>query len=134
VIFPGHAEADPGSPKGMTYYRRQLEFLNRELLRSVDAILSAAASPPVIVIQSDEGFQANPEPLGEATMQTIRVKGLAAFYLPGVPHPGVPDPPTSVNDLRYVFNQYLGTHYDLLPSASYPEGDLPYEFKEMPVP
>jgi len=35
--------------------------------------------------------------------------------------------------LRYVFNQKLGTHYPILPSHSYPEGDYPYLYEEMPV-
>ena len=35
--------------------------------------------------------------------------------------------------LRFVFNQYLGTHYPLLPTHSYPELDYPYQFEEMRV-
>ena len=66
-------------------------------------------------------------------MQDIRVKGLSAFYLPGHRRAGVPQPPNAVNSLRFVFNQYLGTHYPMLRSASYPEGDLPYAFQEMRV-
>jgi hypothetical protein len=87
----------------------------------------------VIVLQSDEGFQSNSEPFGEAAMQDIRVKGLAAFSLPGITGPHLPDPPNTVNDLRFVLNAYLGTRYPLLRSASYPEGDLPYDFQELRV-
>ena len=47
--------------------------------------------------------------------------------------PRVPGPPNTVNVLRYVFNRVLGTHYPTLPSHSYPEGDYPYQFEEMPV-
>jgi hypothetical protein len=39
----------------------------------------------------------------------------------------------TVNTLRFVFNNYLGTSYPLLRNASYPELDFPYQFKEMPV-
>ena len=85
------------------------------------------------MIQADEGFQANEEPFGEATMQHIRVKGLTALYLPGIGKAGMPDPPNTVNTLRFVFNHGRGTNYPLLRSASYHEGDLPYEFKEMHV-
>jgi len=81
---------------------------------------------------SDEGFQAENQ-FGERAMQQIRVKGLLALLLPGVPKPRVPGPPNTVNVLRYVFNQVLGTHYPTLPSHSYPEGDYPYQFEEMPV-
>jgi hypothetical protein len=45
----------------------------------------------------------------------------------------VPRPPNTVNTLRFVFNQYVGTSYKMLRSASYPEGDLPYQFEEMHV-
>jgi hypothetical protein len=118
---------------GRAYYVHQLEFLQRKLLTSIDQILAHTSTDPVIVLQADEGFQAAPEDFGEAQMQDIRVKGLSAFHLPGPAPAEVPQPPNSVNNLRFVFNQYLGTHYDLLKSASYPEGDLPYDFQEMTV-
>lgn len=133
VTFPGNSEEDLASKLGRTYFRRQLQFLNRKLLETVDQILAHSRTRPVVVIQADEGFQANPEPFGEAAMQDIRVKGLSAFYLPGLGRPGLPQPPNTVNTLRFVFNRYLGTHYKMLRSASYPEGDLPYQFKEMRV-
>jgi hypothetical protein len=133
VTFPGHGDTAPGSTLGRAYYLRQLRFLDRQLLQTIDQIFSHSKTRPVVVIQSDEGFQANPEPFGEAAMQQIRVKGLSAFYLPGHARAGVPQPPNSVNTLRFVFDQYLGTHYGMLRSASYPEGDLPYQYREMRV-
>ena len=45
----------------------------------------------------------------------------------------MPGPPNTVNVLRYVFNEVLGTHYPILPSHSYPETDYPYQFEEMRV-
>ena len=86
----------------------------------------------MIVLVSDEGFQAEDQ-FGERAMQQIRVKGLLALSLPGVPEPRVPGPPNTVNVLRYVFNEVLGTHYPILPSHSYPETDYPYQFEEMRV-
>jgi hypothetical protein len=133
VTFPYHSDQALGSKVGMTYYLKQLDSLNRMLLDVVDAILSRSKTPPIIVIQSDEGFQANPENFGEAAMQQIRVKGLSAFYFPGVRGARVPRPPNTVNTLRFVFNRYFGTHYKLLRSASYPELDFPYQFQEMRV-
>jgi len=98
----------------------------------IDAILARSKTPPVIVLQSDEGFQAEPETFGEAAMKDVRVKGFLALHLPGGPA-RVPQPPNTVNTLRFVFNRYLGTHYPMLPSASYPEGDFPYSFEAMRV-
>ena len=96
---------------------------------TVSAILAHAKRPPVIVLAADEGFSVEPEVFGEAAMQQIRVKGISALYLPGLDHPGIPTPPNSVNTLRFVFNHYLGTHYKMLDSASYPEGDSAYDYK-----
>jgi hypothetical protein len=117
----------------MRYYLKQLRYLNGKLLEAVDAILARSRRPPVIVLQSDEGFQADEGTFGEAAMQQIRVKGLIALYLPGVKRPAVPEPPNTVNTLRFVFNRYLGTHYPMLRSASYPELDYSYQFERMRV-
>jgi hypothetical protein len=133
VTFPAHSDQALGSKLGMTYYVQQLRFLSSKLLEAVDAILAKSKSPPVIVIQSDEGFQGDPDTLGEAAMRDVRVKGLIALYLPGAGRPRVPEPPNTVNSLRFVFNRYFGTHYEPLRSASYPELDLPYQFEEMRV-
>jgi hypothetical protein len=43
----------------------------------------------------------------------------------------VPTPPNTVNTLRFVFNQYLGTHDEMLESKSHLEGDRPYDFEEI---
>jgi hypothetical protein len=133
ATFPDKSEDALGSKLGMKYYVRQSRFVETKLLDSVDAIQARSKAPPVILIQSDEGFSANPENFGETAMKNIRVKGLAAFYIPGVRGARAPQPPNTVNSLRFVFNRYLGTHYPLLRSASYPELDLPYQFKEMRV-
>ncbi len=133
VTFPGKSEDDLGSRLGMRYYLKQLRYLNRKLLQTTDQILARSKTRPIIVIQSDEGFQANPETFGEAAMQDIRVKGLGAFYLPGRPNVRPPKNLNTTNSLRFLFNSYFGTHYKLLKNASYPELDLPYQFQPMQV-
>jgi hypothetical protein len=133
VTFPGQSDESLASAAGRAYYLRQLQYSSRKILEAVDRIFARSKTPPVVLIQADEGFQANPEPFGEAAMNDIRVKGFGAFHLPGRGRAGVPQPPNTVNSLRFVMNQYLGTHYEMLRSASYPEGDLPYDFQEMRV-
>jgi hypothetical protein len=133
VKFPSSSEDDLGSKLGMRYYLPQLKSLDRRLLAATDAIVAHSKTPPVIVIQSDEGFEANPDYVGEATQQDVRVKGLIALYMPGIRTPGVPQPPNAVNTLRFVFNRYVRTRYPMLRSASYPEGDFPYRYEEMRV-
>jgi hypothetical protein len=129
----GYSDAALESKAAMTYYIRQLQFTRGKILGAVDAILAKSKTPPVIVLQADEGFDGNPDLLGEGAKLDIRVKGLAAFHLPGVAKRRVPQDINTVNSLRLVFNEYFGTHYELLRSASYPELDFPYQFEEMRV-
>jgi hypothetical protein len=133
VTFPGHTDQSLASPVGRRYYLSQLQFASHELLSAIDAIQAKSATPPVIIVQSDEGFQANDQSFGEEAMRQIRVKGLLALYLPGMKKAGVPQPPTTVNTLRFVFDHYLGARYPMLPAASYPEGDYPYQYEPMKV-
>jgi hypothetical protein len=130
VTFP--ADADHTGRVGMEYYVRQIEYLNGLLLGAIDRIQARPGPEPVIVLAADEGFEVNEDLFGEEAAADIRVKGLSAFSLPGV-DPGVPMPPNTVNALRYVFNQYLGTHYEMLDSVSHLEGDLPFDFTEIQV-
>jgi hypothetical protein len=132
VTFPGTSDAALHSRLAMTYYVNQLKYLEQKLLETVDTIRSRSKHAPVILIQSDEGFESGNQ-FGEAAMQQIRVKGLVALSVPGAPPTRIPKPPNTVNTLRYVFNQVFGTHYPMLPSASYPEGDYPYQWEKMPV-
>jgi hypothetical protein len=133
VTFPSNSEDDLGSRVGMKYYLKQLRFLETKVLGAVDAIRARSKQPPAIVIQADEGFDANPDTVGERAQLDIRVKGLSALSLPGQRGAGVPRPANTVNTLRFVLNRYFGTHYKLLRSASYPELDFPYQFEEMRV-
>jgi hypothetical protein len=132
VTFPGNTDEAIHSRMAMPYYLHQLGFLEGKLLQTVDAIRARSARPPVIVIQSDEGFETG-DSFGEAAMRAIRVKGLVALSIPGARAVAPPQPPNAVNTLRYVFNRVFATHYDMLRSASYPEGDFPYQWHEMRV-
>jgi hypothetical protein len=129
VTFPSTADNVIHSRLGMAYYLRQLKFVEGQLLQTVDRIRARSKEPPVIVLQSDEGFE-SAGTFPEAVSRHIRVKGLVALSLPGVSAAGVPRPPNAVNTLRYVYNRVFGTRYAMLPSASYPDADFPYEWKE----
>jgi hypothetical protein len=131
VTYTVNADIDLSSDAGRAAYVAQLQHLNGLLLNAIDRIQARPGPEPVIVLQADEGFEAEPEVFGEAVGEEIRVEGLSALALPGLDDPGLPDPPNSVNVLRYVFNQYFGTHYEMLEGASYAEGDLPYDFSNV---
>lgn len=131
--FPDHSEEGHTRKIGMKYYARQARFVETKLLEAVDAIQARSKEPPVIVIEADEGFEASDKDWSEATVRDIRVKGIAALYLPGKGKLRPPEKLNTVNTLRFVFNTYFDTGYPLLKNASYPEGDFPYQFEAMPV-
>lgn len=133
VTFPSTADEVIHSRLALPYYLQQVKFVERKLLETIDAIRARSKQPPVIVIESDEGFESGDKTFGEAAMRQIRVKGLVALSIPGMRGAPAPDPPNTVNVLRHVFNKLFGTRYPMLRSASYPEGDYPYQWEEMRV-
>jgi hypothetical protein len=133
ITFPDHSDEGHTTKLGMKYYVKQAQFTETKLLAATDAILARSKQPPIILIQADEGFEASEDDWGLATVRDMRVKGIAALYLPGEGKARPPEKLNTVNTLRFIFNRYFGTRYPLLRNASYPELDLPYQFKEMPV-
>jgi hypothetical protein len=133
VTFPNTSDEGHSTKLGMEYYLQQARFTETKLLEATDAILAQSKEPPIVVIQSDEGFEGSEDVLGEEAMRDIRVKGFAAFSLPGMEKVAPPEKLNAVNSLRFIFDRYFGAQYPLLRNASYPELDLPYQFEEMPV-
>jgi hypothetical protein len=133
VTFPSTKDEVIHSHVALPYYLQQVKFVERELLDTIDKIRARSEQPPVIVVMTDEGLEAGDKTFGEAAMRQIRVKGLVALSIPGTRGKPGPNPPNTVNVLRHVFNKVLGTKYPMLRSASYPEGDYPYQWEEMRV-
>jgi hypothetical protein len=132
VTFPSTSDEVIHSRLGMRYYLPQVEYVERRLLHTVDAI-RAHSKDAVIVIQADEGFESGDRTFDEATSQDIRVKGLLAVSIPGATGVRAPQPPNTVNTMRYVFNEVFGTGYSMLPSTSAPDGDYPYQWDHLRV-
>jgi len=91
-------------------YLNQLQYLNQNVLKTVDEILAASDTPPVIVIQGDHG----------AWMQSKDRHSwiLNAYYLPN--HPDAPYKTISpVNTFRLIFDLYFGGKYGLLEDTTY---------------
>src|SRR6185503_6097189 len=57
VTFPSTSDEVIHSRIALPYYLHQLEWLQGQLLAMVDSIRAQAKRPPVIVIQSDEGYE-----------------------------------------------------------------------------
>ena len=91
-------------------YTNQMTFLNRKLLEMIDTIQSESKTQPIIILQGDHGPWIQPNP------QHFFI--LNAYYLPG--HNDQLYPQISpVNSFRYVFNNYFGAKYDMLPDITY---------------
>jgi hypothetical protein len=91
-------------------YTDQVEFISREIIRSIERLLDESPTPPIIILQGDHGPW---KQQGEN-----RVSILNAYYLPGhqnTIHSGI----SPVNSFRTVFNEYFNAEYPLLEDRSY---------------
>lgn len=106
-------------------YTNQVKAANAMIRRLVDGILRDSPSPPVVIVQGDEGPY--PQGTGRDTFdwrtathsQLLEKTGiLNAYYLPGVDastlYPGI----SPVNSFRVVFNRYFGASLPLLPDRT----------------
>jgi hypothetical protein len=113
-------------------YTRQTTFLNDQIRRIVDELLSVPPDQePIIVVAGDEGpyptrYSAAKETFDWATASTAELETkygiLDAFYLPGDAPPGAPAPyatMSSWNTFRVVLARYFGADLPLLPDRSF---------------
>jgi hypothetical protein len=107
-------------------YRNAVTAANGMIRQLVEAILRESASPPVIIVQGDEG----PYPPGTgadsflwrtAGTAQLRMRSgiLNAYYLPGVDSRVLYPTISPVNSFRVVFNTYFGTNLPLLPDRTF---------------
>jgi len=96
-------------------YTDQVLFINREILKVVDEILSNSSVPPVIIIQGDHGPLPDIAFSGDEKMPILN-----AYYLPGEEasqklYPTI----TPVNTFRIVLDSYFDQNLPLLEDVSY---------------
>ncbi len=107
-------------------YIDQLIYINSQIKTVIDAILAKSETPPIIILQADEGPNRNRGREIDFTftdsLLAFRAESmiLNAYHLPGVLansvlYEGI----TPVNTFRVVFNEYFGTSYELLEDRSY---------------
>jgi hypothetical protein len=128
VFGPNGEEVDNTAEghKSVIGYRDQVVFVDREILKVVDAILSGSETPPVIVLQGDHGA---PVQIGS---RKLRMQNLNAYYLPGSEaalYPSI----SPVNTFRVIFDSYFGQDLPLLPDRSY-YSDYVTMFDLTPIP
>jgi len=114
-------------------YFSEMVFINRMTLKAVDAILTESKTPPVIIIQGDHG----PGMIGNYDVFDIaclyeRYSILNAYYLPNATPGLIPDDISPVNTFRIVFNEYLGTDFEILPNQQYYSSvEAMYQFRDV---
>lgn len=108
-------------------YKNQLTCANTNIEKLMTDILARSKTPPIILLQSDEG----PFPLKNilpekqswsiASTEALKEKFpiLNAFYMPGVSQKELYQSITPVNSFRVIFNSYFDTKLPLLPDRNY---------------
>ena len=111
-------------------YRGQVAFVSQRILQTVDAILAASPTPPIIILQADHGpgaylYWETPQ----KTNMKERLSILNAYYVPPEIRAQLYEEITPVNTFRILFNALFGTDYILAPDASYfSTWNHPYRF------
>lgn len=100
-------------------YAGQVQFVNRMLEETVDAIIRKSPQPPVIILQGDHGPGGHLQ--WKSPVQTClweRTPIFNAYYLPGGGEKRLYPDISPVNSFRVVLNEYFGTDFELLPGET----------------
>lgn len=119
-------------------YVDQVAYAGRMIEDLVTRLQAEDRTPPVIVIQSDEGpfpaFEAG-VPWQDQPERQLRIKTgiLNAYYFPDRRYEELGDDITPVNSYRALFNAVFGTDFDLLPDHVFvfPDDNRLYEFHDV---
>jgi hypothetical protein len=96
---------DPGYPN-------QIQYLNKRLVPMVQNIIKQSATPPIIILQADHGWD-----------HEVRMANFMALYFPGGGISNLYPTLTPINIFRLVFNTYFGQNFPLLADDSYYSDD-----------
>ncbi len=122
----------------ITGYRDQVQYVNKLVLETVDAILAKSATPPIIIIQGDHGPGSRLHQGSlEKTLPAERFSILDAFYFPDQNYKSLYPSISPVNSFRVLLDQFFGENYALLPDRHYySTWNYPFDFtevKELPL-
>jgi hypothetical protein len=137
ILSPHPPSSNEFSGTNLEYkkeYISQLEYLNVQVEKTIDAIIANSDVPPIIILQADHGpgMYTDFEHM-ENTCLDERYSPLAAYYLPGVKPEDLPDDITSVNLFRFIFNHYFQTDLQMLENKEYSFRDQKYIFGSIDV-
>lgn len=125
-----------GSPL-KTLYIDQLVATNNMVRSLVESLLAESDTPPIIILQSDEGPYAGGSDVwaggAKATDVELREKMgiLNAYYLPAVLDGRLYESITPVNSFRLVFSLYFDADLERLPDINYVCTGGPYNFVDV---
>lgn len=104
-------------------YTAELTYLNSLVEKMISAILENSAFPPIILLQADHGpgiFFSGWSKADSCIKEKASI--LNAYYLPGLMNNPIYKTITPVNSFRIIFNQYFGTHLEILEDKVYYSG------------
>lgn len=101
-------------------YAAQVQFINRQMVEVVDAILDRSATPPIVIIQGDHGPGSELDwDSPDQTCLWERTSILNAYYLPDQGVDELDASISPVNTFRVILNNYFGTNLELLPDRTF---------------
>jgi hypothetical protein len=114
-------------------YREQMQYVNKLVLETVDAILAKSKTPPIIIIQGDHGpgSRLNFGSL-KKTLPVERFGILNAYYFPDQDYTRLYPSISPVNSFRVLLDQFFGENYALIPDQHYySPWNYPFDFVEV---
>ncbi len=116
--FENYAEVREGYSKA---YSAQAQFISRQVIETVDAILKKSKPKPVIILQSDHGSQLYYDwnyVQGNRCFKE-RMSIFNAYYFPDGNYQNLYPSITPVNTFRIIFNQFYKTELPLLEDRTF---------------
>jgi len=106
-------------------YLNQLIYLNKRMREVIDAILKRSRSQPIIIVQSDHGFDSlmgngpTEPPVDWDLFARERLPILNAYLVPDKMRAKLYNTITPVNSFRMLLTECFGEKLDLLPEMNY---------------
>lgn len=97
-------------------YLNEIQFINSEILKISEEIISRSKTPPIIIIQGDTGKS------GQNIFEILNL-----YYTRGETNNALYPSISPVNTFRAILNSYFGAEFDFLPDESWINGDLIFE-------
>jgi phosphoglycerol transferase MdoB-like AlkP superfamily enzyme len=134
IVDGDHFYQNGGTPQEYaTGYAGQVTYIDKLVLKAVDALQKNSRRPPVIIIQGDHGskLRLNQELL-EKTDVNECFPNLNAFFVPKEVRGKLYDNITPVNSFRILFNTLFQDNFAKLEDRSYYSGwSSPFRFTEV---